>query len=59
VLPHIFDLFVQARDGAGGGLGIGLALSAQLVHLHGGTIVAHSAGADQGSEFVVTLPAAI
>jgi len=59
VLPHIFDLFVQAREGAGGGLGIGLALSAQLVQLHGGTLVARSEGADQGSEFVVTLPAAL
>ncbi len=57
--PRIFDLFVQdARsiDRSQGGLGIGLALVQHLVKLHGGTVEAHSAGADQGSEFVVRLP---
>ena len=41
LLPHIFDLFVQAddtSDRAKGGLGIGLTLVRQLVELHGGTI---------------------
>jgi signal transduction histidine kinase len=59
VLPHIFDLFVQARQGAGGGLGIGLALGAQLAQLHGGTLDAQSDGLDRGSEFTLTLPAAL
>lgn len=58
-LPHIFDLFAQdprtiAFDN--GGLGIGLAMVRELVAAHGGSIVAHSAGVDRGSAFVVTLP---
>ena len=38
-----------------GGLGVGLTLVQRLVQLHGGTVEAHSAGAEQGSEFVVRL----
>jgi two-component system, chemotaxis family, CheB/CheR fusion protein len=59
MLPRIFDLFVQdarSLDRSQGGLGIGLALVHHLVKLHGGTVEAHSAGVDQGSEFVVRLP---
>ena len=61
-LPHVFDMFAQlapALDRAGGGLGIGLALTRGLVELHGGTIDAYSAGAGRGSEFVVTLPSVV
>jgi PAS domain S-box-containing protein len=61
LLPHIFELFVQAddtRDRSKGGLGIGLTLVRQLVELHGGTIEASSNGADEGSSFTVRLPAA-
>jgi hypothetical protein len=39
-----------------GGLGLGLAISKQLVDLHGGTIHAKSMGEGQGATFVVTLP---
>jgi PAS domain S-box-containing protein len=58
-LPHVFDLFVQADHPATrgqGGLGIGLTLVKSLVELHGGTVVARSAGRDQGCEFIVKLP---
>jgi diguanylate cyclase (GGDEF) domain len=58
-LHTIFDLFVQDKHGlamANGGLGIGLAVVRDLVSAHGGSVVAHSAGRDQGSTFVVTLP---
>ena len=58
--PRVFELFVQGKrtlDRAGGGLGIGLTLVKRLAELHGGTVTAHSAGPDQGSEFVVRLPA--
>jgi two-component system CheB/CheR fusion protein len=61
VLPHVFDLFVQADrslDRTRGGLGIGLTLVRTLVELHGGQVSAHSAGPGCGSEFVVRLPAA-
>jgi PAS domain S-box-containing protein len=60
MLPRIFDLFVQAErrlDRSQGGVGIGLTLVKLLVELHGGQVEAHSAGAGQGSEFVVRLPA--
>jgi signal transduction histidine kinase/ActR/RegA family two-component response regulator len=59
LLPRIFDLFVQADRSlshSDGGLGIGLTLVKHLVELHGGGIEAHSAGLNQGSEFVVKLP---
>jgi signal transduction histidine kinase len=55
LLPRVFDLFVQEREG-GGGLGIGLTLVKQLVQMHRGQVVAKSAGAGQGSEFSVWFP---
>ena len=58
-LAHVFELFVQDERALalqGGGLGIGLAVVRDLVEAHGGTVVARSAGADQGSEFIVRLP---
>ena len=59
VLPYIFDLFVQADEAAArsrSGLGIGLALVRMLAELHGGSVIAASAGLGQGSEFTVRLP---
>jgi len=58
-LPIVFDLFAQVGDAitrSQGGLGIGLALVRRLVEMHGGSIVARSAGPGQGCEFVVRLP---
>jgi PAS domain S-box-containing protein len=60
VLPHIFDLFVQADASLArseGGLGVGLTLVKRLIEMHGGTVSAESAGAGQGSEFCIRLPA--
>ncbi len=59
LLDTVFDMFVQASGAskaAQGGLGIGLTLARSLVELHGGRIVAHSAGLGQGSAFTVHLP---
>jgi signal transduction histidine kinase len=59
VLPHVFDLFVQANPSsrrADAGLGIGLALVRSLVECHGGRVTAASAGLRHGSEFTVRLP---
>ena len=56
LLPRVFDLFVQEREG-GGGLGIGLTLVKQLVGMHEGRVEAHSEGSGHGSEFRVWLPA--
>jgi PAS domain S-box-containing protein len=59
LLPHVFELFVQADHAstkAAGGLGIGLTLVRNLVHMHGGSVKAHSAGLGEGCEFLVRLP---
>lgn len=55
----IFDRFSQIKHGTGqaqGGLGIGLSLVRHLIEMHGGTIVARSAGLGQGSTFTIKLP---
>jgi PAS domain S-box-containing protein len=60
-LPKVFGMFAQVRsaqDHAAGGLGIGLALAKGIVELHGGSIVASSAGLGRGSRFTVRLPSA-
>jgi PAS domain S-box-containing protein len=57
-LDEIFDLFRQGDEARGGGLGIGLTLTRSLLELHAGTIEAHSAGRNQGTEFIITLPLA-
>jgi signal transduction histidine kinase/CheY-like chemotaxis protein len=57
----IFELFAQAENAIGrsqGGMGIGLALVRNLVHLHNGKVEAKSDGLGQGSEFIVFLPLA-
>jgi PAS domain S-box-containing protein len=59
LLPHVFDLFQQGArtlDRSQGGLGIGLTLVRRLVELHGGKVVAESAGPGQGAVFTVLLP---
>jgi PAS domain S-box-containing protein len=61
MLPHIFEMFTQVDRSsrhAQGGLGIGLTVVRSLVHMHGGSAHAHSAGPGQGSEFTVRLPLA-
>jgi PAS domain S-box-containing protein len=58
-LNEIFEMFTQLDRSfawSQGGLGIGLTLVKRLVSMHGGSIEARSAGAGQGSEFVVRLP---
>ena len=60
-LGSIFELFVQldrSLERNQAGLGIGLTLVRRLVELHGGSVVAESAGAGRGSRFIVRLPVA-
>jgi len=58
-LPQLFARFSQ-RDStparSHGGLGLGLAITKQLVELHGGSIRATSPGEGQGATFIVHLP---
>jgi signal transduction histidine kinase/CheY-like chemotaxis protein len=60
LLPFVFDRFRQA-DGSStrgqGGLGIGLALVKSLTELHGGSVLAESAGVGQGATFRLRFPA--
>jgi signal transduction histidine kinase/DNA-binding response OmpR family regulator len=58
----LFDLFAQGERSPGSlheGLGIGLTLVRRLVELHRGSVSAHSAGPNKGSQFVVRLPVGI
>jgi hypothetical protein len=55
----VFERFSQKDSSTHreyGGLGLGLAISKQLVDLHGGSIQAKSVGEGHGATFVVTLP---
>lgn len=54
-LTHIFDLFYQTGGGYREGMGIGLALSKELIRLHGGEIQVESEKG-KGTCFTVTLP---
>ncbi|MEP6859664.1 MAG: PAS domain S-box protein [Deltaproteobacteria bacterium] len=61
LLPRVFELFVQGRQGVDrstGGLGLGLTLAQSLVRLHRGEITAASEGLGHGSVFSVRLAAA-
>ncbi len=62
-LGRIFEAFAQGEHSASGrshrfgGLGLGLAITRKLLEVHAGTIQACSAGRNQGSIFVIRLPA--
>lgn len=61
-LDSIFDPFVQAertRQGARGGMGIGLSLVRELAVGHGGWVRARSEGPGRGTEIVLRLPLAV
>jgi signal transduction histidine kinase len=58
-LAKLFQLFTQLEPTLTKqfqGTGLGLALTKQLVELHGGSIWAASEGMDRGSTFIVRLP---
>jgi signal transduction histidine kinase len=58
----VFDLFTQVSrnlDRSQGGLGVGLTVVKNLVHLHGGEVEARSEGMGRGTELRVHLPLAV
>jgi CheY-like chemotaxis protein len=58
-LPHIFEKFRQADGGSArryAGLGLGLAITKQLVESHGGNITVESEGRGKGAKFTVRIP---
>jgi len=60
-LPRVFDRFSQndaSTTRSFGGLGLGLAISKQLVEMHGATIRASSPGEGRGATFFVEFPLA-
>lgn len=59
LLPDIFERFRQADSSSTrehGGLGLGLGIAKQLAEMHGGAIVAESAGEGAGATFRIRLP---
>lgn len=59
ILKQLFEPFIQADeslDRCKGGLGLGLSIVKGIVHLHGGTVNAFSAGPGKGSSFYIRLP---
>jgi signal transduction histidine kinase len=54
-LPYVFDRFRQESNKTGG-MGLGMAITKNLVELHGGAIEVYSAGAGQGATFKVYIP---
>jgi signal transduction histidine kinase/CheY-like chemotaxis protein len=58
-LPHVFDRFRQGDSSSTRkhrGLGLGLAIVANLAELHGGNVTVKSEGLGKGAEFAITLP---
>jgi len=59
MLPRLFEMFAQEERNANvgnSGLGIGLALTNELVLRHGGRVTAHSDGPGKGACFEILLP---
>jgi CheY-like chemotaxis protein len=60
LIGSVFERFMQARQALSrsqGGLGLGLAIARSMMALHGGSVVARSAGVGLGSTFTVRMPA--
>jgi signal transduction histidine kinase len=57
-LPNLFRMFYRGKKQTSRGSGLGLAVTRQIVRLHGGHISAASGGIGQGAAFTITLPRA-
>lgn len=59
LVPQLFQKFRQGDTSTSrrhGGLGLGLAITREIVELHGGVVRASSEGPGKGSEFIVRIP---
>lgn len=60
MIERVFDMFAQVdpseRSKAGGGLGIGLHIVQRIVSMHGGEVMAESAGKGTGTTFRLWFP---
>ncbi len=58
-LEHVFDRFSRLDTSRnrtlGGGAGLGLAITRQIINSHHGTVTAHT-GTNGGARFTVTIP---
>lgn len=61
MLTRIFEPFLQAarERSSSPGIGVGLAVTKNIVEMHNGTVIARSEGDTHGSEFIVRLPALV
>lgn len=55
-LERVFDAFYKSEYDNETGLGLGLAITRQIVDLHGGTLEVSSPGPDLGATFTMRLP---
>lgn len=53
-VSHVFDPFYRASEGKVSGTGLGLTISREIVHLHGGNIEAQST-LGKGTQFIIRL----
>jgi signal transduction histidine kinase len=56
LLPHVFEPFRRGDHTMSRGLGLGLAISRDIIERHEGTLLAESAGEGLGATFTVRLP---
>jgi signal transduction histidine kinase len=57
LLPHVFETMWQGKQSKdASGLGLGLSIVQNVVHLHGGSVRVESAGPGKGATFTVELP---
>jgi signal transduction histidine kinase len=56
MLPHVFERFWRGVASGSNGLGLGLAISRDIVELHHGALLAHSEGEGLGATFTARLP---
>jgi signal transduction histidine kinase len=56
LLPHLFERFRRGVASSRRGLGLGLAISRDIVKLHDGALLAQSDGEGRGATFTVCLP---